>query len=245
MAKRLPQNDLNRLRAMWRYLRHNRSPDPALDTITHSVTQLFDVPIALVSIVEESDEWFKSQAGLEISSSSQDVSFCAHAILENEFLEVADATVDACFQDNPLVTGPPYVRYYLGAPLVTPDGFAIGTLCLMDYRPRRLSGEQKRHLQALAQQVMSQLELQRLQCFEQLATRSGLGIWELDVGSNTVWGNDAFQRLHGAAPLSPGHWPELARHYVPEDRAKLESGLKRMTQEGLPFEACLRLKASG
>ncbi|NDL69041.1 sensor domain-containing phosphodiesterase [Vreelandella alkaliphila] len=245
MVAPLPPNEADRLRAMWRYIRHNQAPDAVLDAITRSAAKFFDVPIVLVSLVEENSQWFKSQVGLDISSTPRDVSFCAYAILENELLEVADATVDARFQDNPLVTGPPYIRYYLGAPLVTPDGFSIGTLCLIDYRQRVISDEHKRHLQVLAHQIMSHLELQRLQRLEQLINHAGLGIWELDVSSNAMWGNDEFQRLHGAAPLTPGHRLELASHYLPEDRDTLESGLERIVQQGIPFDGCLRLKAPG
>ncbi|RUR30414.1 EAL domain-containing protein [Vreelandella andesensis] len=245
MVAPLPQNETDRLRAMWRYTRHNRAPDATLDAITRSAAKFFEVPVVLVSLVEESHQWFKSQVGLDIANTARDISFCAYAILGNELMEVVDATVDARFQNNPLVTGPPYIRYYLGAPLVTPDGFSIGTLCLIDYRPRTISDEHKRHLKALAHQVVSHLELLRLQRLERIVNQAGLGVWELDVSSNAVWGNDEFQRLHGAASLAPGNRLELANHYLCEDRDTLESGLGEIIQQGTSFDACLRLKAPG
>lgn len=245
MVAPLPSNETDRLCAMWRYIRHSQAPDAVLDAITRSAAKFFDVPIVLISLVEKDSQWFKSQVGLDIATTPRDVSFCAYAILENELLEVVDATLDARFQDNPLVTGPPHIRYYLGAPLMTPDGFSIGTLCLLDYRPRAIGDEHKRHLQTLAHQVMSHLELQRLQYFEQLINHAGLGIWELDVSSSAVWGNSEFQRLHGIAPLVPSHRLELASHYLPEDRDTLESGLRKIIQQGTPFDACLRLKVPG
>ena len=245
MVAPLPPNEADRLRAMWRYIRHNQAPDAVLDAITRSAAKFFDVPIVLIGLVEEECQWFKSQVGPEIANIPRDVSFCAYTILENELLEVVDATVDARFQNNPLVTGPPYIRYYLGAPLVTPDGFSIGTLCLIDHRLRAIGDEHKRHLQTLAHQVMSHLELQRLQRLERLINHAGLGVWELDVSSNTIWSNEAFLRLHGASPLTPSSRFELASHYLPEDRDTLESGLGRIIHQGTPFDACLRLKAPG
>ncbi|MFO7649511.1 EAL domain-containing protein, partial [Halomonas campaniensis] len=229
----------------WRYTRHDREPDPALDAMTRLAAALFDVPVALVSLVDEECQWFKSRVGLEATETSREVSFCAHAILGEGVFEVPDAAEDPRFRDNPLVTGPPHIRYYLGAPLVTPDGLPIGTLCLLDYRPRALGAEQKRHLQTLAGQVVCHLEQQRLARLERTVTRAGLGTWELDVASDAVWGNDEFRRLHGAGPLVPGSRQALARDYLPEDRARLQAGLEEIIREGRPFEACLRLQPPG
>lgn len=245
MAAPLPCNEAERVRAMWRYTRHDRTPDPVLDEITRLAAELFAVPLVLVSLVDEHCQWFKSRVGLERAETPRDISFCAHAILGEGLFEVPDAARDTRFQSNPLVTGPPHIRYYLGVPLVTPDGFAIGTLCLLDSRPRTLSAAQKDHLVTLGKQVMHHFELLRLRRVEEIVTRAGLGIWELDAVSDAVWGNAEFQRLRGVGLLRLGSRQALARDYLPEDRALLQEGLERTIRQGEPFDACLRLKRPG
>ena len=245
MVAPLPCNESERLGAMWRYTRHDRTPDPVLDELAELVAELFSVPMVLVSLVDERCQWFKCRIGLESTETPRDASFCAHAILGEGPFEVPDAARDLRFQSSSLVTGPPHARYYLGVPLVTPEGFAIGTLCLLDTRPRTLSAAQKRHLLTLGKQVMRHFECLRLRRVEEVVTRAGLGIWELDTVSDAVWGNAEFQRLHGAGMLASGSRQELARDYLPEDRARLQAGLEQTIQQGEPLEMCLRLKRQG
>ncbi|PWV70279.1 EAL domain-containing protein [Halomonas sp. A11-A] len=245
MAAPLPADEAARLRAMWRYTRHDRSVDPALEAIVQLAVDAFDMRIALISLVDESCQWFKSQVGLGLDETPREFSFCAHAILGEGPFEVVDAAQDPRFHANPLVTGPPHIRYYLGTPLVTPEGFAIGTLCLIDSRPRTLDKAQKAHLRGLGEQVMRHFELQRLRRLEETVTRAGLGTWELDVASDAVWGNMEFQRLHGSGPLTLGSRQALSQDYLPEDRERLQAGLEAVIREGAPFEACLRLKRPG
>ncbi len=114
------------------------SPEAAFDDITQLVARLCDVPIALVSLVDTDRQWFKSRVGLDSTQTAREMVFCAHTILENKPLVVADATLDARFADNPLVTGEPGIRFYAGAPLVTRSGFALGTLCVIEVQPREL-----------------------------------------------------------------------------------------------------------
>lgn len=197
MGAPLPGNERERLRAMWRYTQHDRAPDPALDEMTRLASAFFSVPMVMVSLVDEGCQWFKSHVGVESSETSRDVSFCAHAILGEGLFEVRDASSDPRFCENPLVVGPPHARYYLGAPLVTPEGLSIGTLCILDTAPRHLNDADKRHLMAMARQVMRHLELRRLERLEQSVCDAGMGVWELDVPSDAVWGNAEFQRLHG------------------------------------------------
>ncbi|WP_404298360.1 EAL domain-containing protein [Halomonas sp.] len=245
MIASLPSDEAARVREMWRYTRHDRGPDPVLDAITRLAAKHFDIPLVLVSLVDEKCQWFKSRVGLDALQTSRDVSFCAHAILGEGLFEVPDATRDPRFQSNPLVTGPPHIRYYLGVPLVTPDGFPIGTLCLIDSRPRALDEAQKQHLAVLGEQVMRHFELLRLRRLEETVTRAGLGIWEMDVASDSVWGNEVFQRLHGDEPLISGNHHALALDYLPDDRARLQAGLKEAIEQGNAFDACLRLKRPG
>src|SRR5207342_3203122 len=124
-------------------------------------SQLCSTPLALITFVDSDRQRFRSRIGTSLTETPRDVAFCAHAILGNDVMEVPDAAADARFAENPLVTDDPHVRFYAGAPLVTPDGFAIGTLCVLDRRPRELTEEQKDALRVLARQVMAQLELAR------------------------------------------------------------------------------------
>jgi GAF domain-containing protein len=124
---------------------------------TRIASQLFDVPIALVSLVDRDRQWFKSRHGLEVSETPRETAFCAHAILGRTVLQVPDALQDSRFADNPLVTGPPRVRFYAGAPLAAADGSRVGTLCLIDQRARELDAQQLALLRDLADLVENEL----------------------------------------------------------------------------------------
>ena len=136
--------------------------DQSYDDITLLASQLCDVPIALISLVDAERQWFKSRVGVDVRETSRDVSFCAHAILGEETLVVRDAREDERFRDNPLVCSEPHIVFYTGVPLSTPEGARIGTLCVIDRRPRDLNDVQRRSLEALARQVVLQMELKRV-----------------------------------------------------------------------------------
>ena len=134
------------------------------DDIVHLAAHICDAPIALISLLERDHQWFKACVGLSVDQTSRDVSFCSHAIAQvdlDRVFVIPDATKDPRFCNNSLVTGPPHIRLYAGAPLVTSDGHALGSLCVIDSKPRDLTDRQLKALQVLARSVVAQLELRR------------------------------------------------------------------------------------
>jgi len=157
----VPPNEARRLKVLWQYEVLDTVPEELFDDLTELAGAICDAPIALISLVDESRQWFKSKVGLSVSETSRDISFCAHAILQPDLFIVPDATKDERFKHNPLVTADPRIRFYAGAPLITPDGHALGTLCILDKEPRELVESQKKALRVLARLVVTQLELRR------------------------------------------------------------------------------------
>lgn len=134
------------------------SSDARFDRITSLVADLFEVPSALVSFVDENRQWFKSACGLDARETPRDVSFCGHAILERSILVIEDARLDRRFAGNPLVVGAPFVRFYAGAVLRDAAGMPLGTLCVIDSSPRIFDRDDRRRLIGLAQLVEQELE---------------------------------------------------------------------------------------
>jgi signal transduction histidine kinase len=161
MQAPLPVNETDRLAALYGLGILDTEPEKDFDDIVALASVVCGVPMSLVSLIDTDRQWFKARLGTDLIETSRDLSFCAHAILGKDLLVVPDARHDARFADNPAVTSDGGVRFYAGAPLVTTDGFGLGTLCVVDSEPRRLNVEQLQALRALARQVTSQLELRR------------------------------------------------------------------------------------
>ena len=150
-----------RLRELADYQILDSLPEQSFDRLTRLAAHVFDVPTALISLVDEDRQWFKSRVGLDACQTPRDVSFCTHALGAGEALVVSDALQDSRFAENPLVTGAPFIRFYAGAPLRTKRGFDLGTLCLLDTKPREFSPSERERLRDLAAMVVDELELRR------------------------------------------------------------------------------------
>jgi signal transduction histidine kinase/ActR/RegA family two-component response regulator len=156
-----PCDSPERLEALERYEILDTPPEQEFDDITRLIARICDAPIAIINFIDRDRQWFKSEIGLGLKQTSLDVSICSQAILQPDLFIVPDTLMDTRFANNPLVNGWPHLRFYAGAPLETSDGFALGTLCVADYRPRGLLDTQKEALRTLARQVMVLLELRR------------------------------------------------------------------------------------
>jgi pullulanase/glycogen debranching enzyme len=155
----LPANEAQRLQDLYHYQVLDTEPESTFDDLTQLAAQICQTPIAAVSLVDATRQWFKAKVGLAINETPRKVAFCAHTIVQGDLLEVPDATRDERFAANPLVVEDPHVRFYAGAPLISPAGHALGTLCVLDFTPRELSAEQKEALRTISRQVVTQLEL--------------------------------------------------------------------------------------
>ncbi|MBD0258749.1 MAG: GAF domain-containing protein, partial [Cytophagales bacterium] len=136
-----PVNEAERLAALLRYEILDTEMEAEFEEITQLISQLCNTPISLITLLDESRQWFKSRVGLPLTETPSEWAFCAHALEGNELLQVPDARLDPRFRENPLVTGDPNIRFYAGMPLTTPDGYNLGSLCVIDRQPRQLSEE--------------------------------------------------------------------------------------------------------
>lgn len=161
MAKKVSRNERKRLKVLWQYEVLDTVPEEIFDDLTELAARICEAPIALISLVDEDRQWFKSKHGLALDQTSREISFCTHAIRHEGLFIVPDAAKDRRFSHSPLVTSDPKIRFYAGAPLITPDGHALGTLCVLDHVPRQLQPGQQQALSVLARLVMTQLELRR------------------------------------------------------------------------------------
>ncbi|RNL66343.1 GAF domain-containing protein [Zhongshania marina] len=176
---RTPDNESKRLASLQSLNILDTPFEERFDRITRFASELFDVPIALVSLIDQDRQWFKSAQGLDVRETSRAISFCGHTILSRNIMSTADASVDERFFDNPLVLGEPYIRFYAGCPLLAEDGNALGTLCLIDRRPRILSQDDLdvfRDLALIIEREIIRPELDILDEVTSISTRNSFSV---------------------------------------------------------------------
>lgn len=171
-----PANEAVRIQALQDLKLLDTAPEERFDRLTRLAKRLFNVPIALVTLVDKDRQWFKSRVGLDATETPRDTSFCGHAILQDELLLVRDARDDERFHDNPLVIGDPNIRFYAGYPLTVPNGNKMGTLCLIDTKPRELDDEERallRDLAGMAEQELMAVQMASMDELTLLSNRRG------------------------------------------------------------------------
>ena len=209
----LPKNEVERLKALYRYKILDTPPEEGFDEIVKLICEICEVPIALVSLMDIERQWFKSKIGLNVNETSRCVSFCAHTIEHPaEVMIVQDATKDDRFANNPLVTSDPNIRFYAGTPLITPEGYKIGTLCIIDTVSRQLTKIQVNALLILSKQIINLIELRtKVVAFKKvnedlylselryriLCDDSPLGIFKTDTKGNLLYVNNRYLELSG------------------------------------------------
>jgi GAF domain-containing protein len=160
-APKMSTDDAARVGALQKYAILDSEPEQAFDDLTFLASYVCKTPIALISLIDEDRQWFKAKVGISAKETSRDIAFCATAIQQADAFVVPDAMKDERFCTNPLVVSEPNIRFYAGAPLVNEDGYALGTLCVIDRAPRELGADQEAALKALSRLVLMQMEFRR------------------------------------------------------------------------------------
>ena len=234
MKAKYPGNEDERQRALDSYQILDTESEEAYDDFTFLASQICETPIALISLIDKERQWFKSKVGLNVDETSRDLAFCAHAILKNEVLVVPDATRDNRFADNLLVLEDPKIRFYAGAPLYTPDGFNLGTLCVIDRAPRQIDKKHVASLNALSRQIVAQLELKK--ALSTITTLSGLlpicSYCKQIRDNNDSWhGLESYITEHSDAEFSHSVCPSCHEEKVIPDLDALKKSMDESSKE--------------
>ena len=210
-------NETERLEALYSYQVLDTDPEQVLNDLVQLSAFICGTPISLISLIDDERQWFKARTGVDVLQTPREYSFCQYAMRANDVYEVPDMAADARFANNPLVTGDPYIRFYAGAPLLTPEGQPLGTLCALDTVPRQLSPDQREALRVLARQVMTHLELRR---------------------TNLLLGNER-QKLEGVLRMTNGTDEALYANSRNEIFVKQDQRLVRVTTTDLQYVEAL------
>ena len=218
-----PSNEAERLEALRQFHIMDTPPEALFDDIVRVASHICDTPIATVTMVDETRQWFKAQVGLAASEGPREHAFCTHTICQEGTMLVNDAQQDARFAANPLVTGAPHIRFYGGVPLRTTGGEALGSLCVIDRQPRQLTPAQTEALEALGRQVMAHLEARRVSAqlaaaLEQVKVLKGLlpicGRCKKIKDDAGAWvGVDTYIAQHAAVDFTHGICPHCLATY--------------------------------
>lgn len=245
------EDEAERIAALKSYRILDTHAEQSYDDITRLAATLFNAPMALLSFVAEDRQWSKSAHGISGGSTPRELAFCACAIEEpSPFLIVEDASKDERFKDNPMVMGEPHIRFYAAHQLVDDDGHILGTLCVIDSKPREVSYEEREALRMLARTVMQLLKARRnndalliqnqfLAMAEQAA---GMGHWSVNLATDEIIWSDEIYTIHGVTPET--YTPELSSaidFYHPEDRDIVEKHIKRAIEQNEAFDFVLRI----
>lgn len=195
----LPQDEKERLKALHSYNLLDTLPEEKYDALTRLAAFIAKMPIALISLVDKDRQWFKSKVGLDADQTARNISFCQYAIMEDDLFEVEDAVNHKTFKDNPLVQGAPDIRHYAGIPLKNPAGYNLGTLCVIDTKPGKLTPDQVDALETLSQQVISQFELAKMNEGLSLALKENELFFELSLDLLCIANeNGKFEKLNSS-----------------------------------------------
>jgi GAF domain-containing protein len=202
IAAGLPENERERLAVLDEYDLLDTAEESTYDAFTALAREIAGTPISLISLVDENRTWFKSHSGLQIKETPRDQAFCSYVVANGKAMVVGDAQKDARFQDNPLVTGEPHLRFYAGVPLTTPQGLTVGTLCVLDTKPQQLNASQLQMLELLASALMNAMDGRRHRrkgCHDRFRLSRGVQAARLFPQGNH---GDAPLRSHAGAEYS-------------------------------------------
>jgi two-component sensor histidine kinase len=240
-----------RLRTLREYRILDTAPEPAFDRVTKLVADLFDAPIVLVSLIDDCRQWFKSAVGLDVSETPRDISFCQFVVDQGKPMVVTDATADPRFRDNPLVTGAPDIRFYAGVPLHAYNGVILGTLCVIDRKPRPASTPQEiERLEDFAAIIMAEADLRRTvierdearHMLERAMDFSRVATWQFDPQTDALNWRGAVAELWGddyESALSTGEG--FFERLYPADRDMVRVTLDESVASGTPYATEYRI----
>nr|WP_315258508.1 PAS domain S-box protein [uncultured Flavobacterium sp.] len=253
----IPQNEIERLKELESYQIIGEMEDFDYDFLTQMASEICGTKISLISLITDKKQWFLSHTGLEARETPKEFAFCAHAINRpEEVFIIEDSRKDERFYDNPLVTGDPNVVFYAGVPLVNEDGFALGTLCVIDNNPKKLNEQQIVSLKMLSRQVMKLLELRRRSneldkinaklsktsiLFNESQRINKIGAWELDLVTGvTDWTNEVYS-IHDVSADFDHNKASAISFYHPDDQSIIINAIEQTIATKIPFDVTCRL----